>query len=204
MLSGTTKADQSGVAFLNFPSIAGTIHAYSLIVLARLSGISGVGYDSYGTAEENLIVPLVSNFEERKILLAHYWDISNPSLETTAPLNYDVVFLTFTGDSELRPVQILTNGPTMLVNGPGQPFAELQMPSTVGILLVSYQREDESECGITMMPWGLSALAFPIVFGADPSRQDWVAIDIRQVTVGGIAYQATLAVWSLKGYQVIN
>ena len=54
------------------------------------------------------------------------------------------------------------------------------------------------------MPWGMSSLAFPVVFGGDPSKQEWVATDMRQVIVGGIAYQAKLALWSLEGYQVIG
>jgi hypothetical protein len=47
-------------------------------------------------------------------------------------------------------------------------------------------------------------LGFPVLFGGDPSLQEWVATDMRQVTVGGIAYQANIAVWSLEGYQVKN
>jgi hypothetical protein len=54
-----------------------------------------------------------------------------------------------------------------------------------------------------MMPWGVSSLAFPVVFGGDPKSQEWVATDMRQVIVGGITYQVTLALWSLEGYQVV-
>ena len=53
--------------------------------------------------------------------------------------------------------------------------------------------------GIVVMPWGLSSLAFPITFGGDPKNASWVATDIRQVMVNGIAYQAKLSVWSLSG-----
>jgi hypothetical protein len=53
------------------------------------------------------------------------------------------------------------------------------------------------------MPWGLSSLAFPVVFGTEPTGQEWVATDIRTVLVNGIAYQAKLALWSIEGYQVI-
>jgi hypothetical protein len=38
-----------------------------------------------------------------------------------------------------------------------------------------------------------------VVFGGDPTGQEWVATDIRQVTVNGVAYQAKLALWSLGG-----
>jgi hypothetical protein len=50
----------------------------------------------------------------------------------------------------------------------------------------------------------MSSLAFSTTFGGDPSQQEWVVTDMRHVTVGGIAYQAQIAVWSLEGYQVIG
>ena len=50
------------------------------------------------------------------------------------------------------------------------------------------------------MPWGLGSLAFPLTFGGNPAGQEWVTTDIRQVTIGGIAYQAKLELWNLQGY----
>jgi hypothetical protein len=47
-------------------------------------------------------------------------------------------------------------------------------------------------------------MAFPVTFGDNPDHREWVATDIRQVTVGNIAYQAKLALWSLEGYQVVS
>ncbi len=202
MLSGTTQADQAGLAFLNFTSVTGTVYAYSVIVYAHLSGLSGAGYGSYDTVEEDLLVPLVSNFEKGRVLLAHLWDLTNASGH--AALHYNVTFLILTSDSEFRPVQVITTGPPVINNGEGKPYAEVQLPSTPGMLLVPYQRGDEDEYGIMMMPWGVSALACSVVFGGDPSQQEWVATDMRQVTVGGIAYQAKLALWSLEGYQVVG
>jgi len=52
------------------------------------------------------------------------------------------------------------------------------------------------------MPWGLSSLSCPITFGGEPSSQEWVSTDMRQVTVNGVAYQAKLAIWSYHGIQV--
>jgi hypothetical protein len=71
-----------------------------------------------------------------------------------------------------------------------------------GILIITYKSATEG--GVVMMPWGVSSLAFPVVFGGNPSQQEWVATDMRQVTVGGIAYQAKIAVWNLEGYQVVG
>jgi hypothetical protein len=207
MLTGVTQADQAGLAVLDdFSSVTDTVYAYSIIVNARLSGLRGVGYDSYDTMTEPLLVPLIDSFEDGRVLLAHLWDIYEPSGGKTAALHYyNVTFLTLTSDSELRPVEVVTEGPSVINSGTGKPYAEVQLPSTTdGILLVPYQRGDEDEYGVMMMPWGVSALAFPVVFGGDPSLQEWVATDMRQVTVGGMAYQAKLAVWSLEGYQVIG
>ncbi len=50
------------------------------------------------------------------------------------------------------------------------------------------------------MPWGISSMAFPMTFGDDAANKEWVATDIREITVGGIAYQVKLALWSLGGY----
>ena len=73
--------------------------------------------------------------------------------------------------------------------------------STTGILVVVYQSSG-SQGGIVMMPWGVSFMAFPVTFGGNPQGQDWVATDIRQVIIGGVAYQAKLALWSINGYEV--
>jgi len=69
-------------------------------------------------------------------------------------------------------------------------------------LIVTYQ--SNNEYGVVLMPWGISSMAFPISFGSNPFEAEWVATDIRQVIVNGIAYQAKLALWSLEGYQVIG
>jgi hypothetical protein len=71
-----------------------------------------------------------------------------------------------------------------------------------GILVLPYKSINGD--GITLMPWGLSSLAFPVSFGGDPAKQEWVSTDMRQVMVGGIAYQAKMALWSLEGYQVVG
>jgi hypothetical protein len=73
-----------------------------------------------------------------------------------------------------------------------------------GILVITYKTQGANQDGVVLMPWGMSSLAFPMTFGGDPSQQEWVATDMRQVTVGDIAYQAKIAVWSLEGYQVIG
>jgi hypothetical protein len=75
--------------------------------------------------------------------------------------------------------------------------------SNPGILAVAYEK-DQNHSGIVLMPWGVSPLSFPVVFGPQPLSEEWVATDTRLVTVSGVSYQAKLALWSLQGYQVVT
>jgi hypothetical protein len=46
-----------------------------------------------------------------------------------------------------------------------------------------------------------------VAFGENPlgsAINEWVATDVRQVIVNGIAYQAKLGLWSLEGYPVVS
>lgn len=201
-LSGTSQTDSTGLAYLDFPTVTDQKFAYSIIVYASLSGLVGSGYYSHSTiADSAYIVPLIQNFEQGKVLLAHNWDINRPSRGQTAALHYNATFLILTKDFELRSVAI-ANSTGVLNNGEGKPFNQTQIPtSDLGILLVTY-RKSANEYGIAMMPWGVSALGFSITFGGDPSNADWVATEIRQATVNGISYQVKLAVWNTKGRQI--
>jgi hypothetical protein len=199
VLKGTSQTDSAGLASLEFPTIDGSQFAYWIIVYARLSGLIGIGYNSRVTITENkFIVPIIQNFEQGQVLLAHNWDI-NPR-EGSAALHYNATFLVLSETLELTQLQI-TNSTGIVNSGEGQPYRQVQIPAnaTTGILLIAYRKGDEY--GIVMMPWGVSALGFSTVFGGDPSGTDWVATDLRQVTVSEISYQVKVGVWSTKGYQ---
>jgi hypothetical protein len=95
-----------------------------------------------------------------------------------------------------------TGSSSGLLNCPQNAYDSLTLSTnSPGILIVTYSK-NASATGIVVMPWGLSSLAFPVTFGGEPRNSSWVATDIRQVMINGIAYQAKLAVWSLSGYQV--
>jgi hypothetical protein len=200
VLSGDSQTNSSGLASLEFPTIDGSQFAYSFIVYARLSGLVGIGYYSHVTITENkFIVPIIQNFEQGQVLLAHNWDI-NPQGGGSAALHYNATFLVLTESLELNQLQIANS--TGIVNyGEGQPYQQVQIPAnaTTGILLVAFRKGNEY--GIVMMPWGISALGFSVAFGGDPRSTDWVAIELRQVTVNKISYQVKVAVWSTQGYQ---
>ena len=195
--SGTNQTDSAGLAFLEFPTISGSQHAYSIIVYVHLGGLVGVGYASYTSIENNHLIPFVENFEEGKVLLAHSWDIHTFPPPNSA-LHYNATFLLLTEEFELRQIQI--DDSSGKVNyGAGKPYGRVQIPtSEAGILLVSYRRGDEDEYGTVMMPWGLSTLGVSVTFGGDPSGHSFVATELRQVIVNEMAYQVKLAVWSLE------
>jgi hypothetical protein len=52
---------------------------------------------------------------------------------------------------------------------------------------------------VMMMPWGIYSIGTSIIFGGDPSGRDWVATELRQVTVRQISYQMKFAVWREGG-----
>jgi hypothetical protein len=71
-----------------------------------------------------------------------------------------------------------------------------------GFLVAAYCKG--GNYGMVVMPFGIGAIGVSTVFGEDPSNRDWVATDLRQILVGDIAYQAKLALWSIRGDQVIG
>jgi hypothetical protein len=195
--SQTAQTDSIGAAYLDFPNATDPKYAYSIIVYARLSGLTGCGYLSNTTITNGAyIVPLMQNFEQGQVLLAHSWDI-NPLGGDEAPLHYNATFLVLSETLNLTPLQITNSSGTVNYGA----YQQVQIPANAptGILFVAYRKENEY--GIAMMPWGVSALGFSTVFGGDPSGTDWVATDLRQVTVSKISYQVKVGVWSTKGYQ---
>jgi len=199
----TTLTDDKGSALLNFTDVDGEDDSYVLIVYAHLVGLVGVGYHEHVTSDKQYIIPFIDNFEERKVLIAHSYDVHyfGPPV---AELSYNATFVLLTEDFTLREMPL---GPGKIgkVNyGEGKPYGVVTIPTyNPGILIITY-RKSAVECGVVLMPWGISSMAFPVTFGDDPFGKEWVATDTRQVVVNGIAYQAKLALWSLEGYGVIG
>lgn len=203
----TALTGDAGTASLSFPSVDGTSISYILIVYAHMSGLTGVGYYSHAINQKAYVVPFISNFENREVILAHSYDLFGGT--GTAEISYNATFVLLTDDFTLRemPIEngtgkIGTGG--MLNYGEGKPYDKIYIPTyNPGILIVTY-RKSAVETGIVMMPWGLSSLAFPITFGDQLPSIEWIATDTRQVIVYGVAYQAKLALWSLSSPQVVG
>jgi hypothetical protein len=200
---GSAYTDEKGTAFLQFPQITQDDTSYALIVYAYSSNLIGMSYHQRVTEDHQYAIPLIDDFGTRTVLIAHSYDVHyfGPPV---AEISYNATFVLLTEDFTLRemPIENSTGKIGKVNYGEGKPYGTLTIPTeNPGILIITY-RKSANEGGIILMPWGLSTMAFEITFGADMFGKEWVATDIRQVTVSGMAYQAKLAVWSLEGYQV--
>jgi len=199
----TEYTDDEGVATVVFPEVTNSNLSYGFVAYAHLSGLVGVGYHERVTSEKQYVIPFVDSISDGRILIAHSYDIHYDESQHPAEIKYNASFVFFAEDFTLREMP-LVNSAGHVNYGDGSPYEVVNIPpDTPGILIITYKKS-ANEGGVVMMPWGLSSLAFSTVFGGDPTKQEWVATDMRQVTVGGIAYQAKIAVWNLEGYQVVG
>lgn len=201
---GTTLVDNEGEALLSFSDFDGSSESYVLIAYAYLGGLMGVGCHEHVNYKENYVVPFISDFDTGQVLLAHSWDVHRG--DNPAEITYNATFVMLTEDFELREMPLGAGKIGKLNYGQNPQHAYKNVTISThnpGILVITY-RKSAQECGVVLMPWGISSLAFPVVFGDTPFNKEWVATDIRQVIVNNIAYQATLALWSYEGYQVIG
>jgi hypothetical protein len=201
---GSAHTDEQGLAYLEFEDVTDDSVSYALIVYAHLSGLTGMGYHQRVTSDKQYIIPLIDDFNARRVLLAHSYDVHYFG-PPEAELTYNATFVLLAEDFTLRelPIENSTGkiGKVNYGNGPF-PYGNVTIPTTnPGILVVTY-RKSATEGGVILMPWGMSSMAFTVTFGANMLGKEWVATDIRQVLVDNVAYQATLALWSLQGYQV--
>ncbi|MEM3596856.1 MAG: hypothetical protein QXJ53_01815 [Candidatus Bathyarchaeia archaeon] len=204
---GSAVTDAKGSASLSFPTVDETKESYVLIVYVRHCGLIGTGYYEHVLYKENYVVPFISNFGNGsgEVLLAHSWDVHGG--DNPAAITYNATFVLLTEDFALREIP-LGAGRVGLLNYGNDPhtYERITIPTyNPGILVVTYRKSaNPKDSGVVLMPWGLSALSFPVVFGEDSSGKEWVVTDIRQVMVSNIAYQAKLELWSLGGFQVVG
>ena len=199
---GIEYTDGQGSATLVFNEVTDAELSYAFIAYAHLGGLVGVGYRERVSSEHQYVIPFVDNLSEGRVLIAHSYDVQDFG-PPVAEIKYNASFVFLSEDFTLREMP-LENSVGHVNYGDGSPYEVVNIPTdNPGFLIITYKKS-ANEGGIVMMPWGVSSLAFPVTFGGDPSKQEWVATDMRQVTVGGIAYQAQIAVWNLEGYRVIG
>jgi hypothetical protein len=199
-VTGTGFTDQQGSLNLVFDDITDADTSYAFIAYARLAGLTGVGYRERVFSETEYVLPLIDSMDEARVLIAHSYDL-DLFPHSASEIKYNASFVILSDDFHLRSIALEKNC-SHVTYGDGKPYEVINIPTdNPGILLITYKK-DNNNGGIIMMPWGISSLSFPVTFGGDPQMHEWVATDIRQVMVGNIAYQAKIAIWSLKGYQV--
>ncbi|MEM0058332.1 MAG: hypothetical protein QXG58_00330 [Candidatus Bathyarchaeia archaeon] len=204
---GTAHTNTAGSAILSFSTINENQDSYVLIAYVHQGGLIGTGCYEHVLNKENYVVPFLYDLgsEGGKVLLAHSWDVHGG--DHPAAVTYNATFVILTEDFTLREMP-LGAGRVGLLNYGNDPhtYEIITIPTyNPGILVVTYRKSaNPKDSGVVLMPWGISSLAFPVIFGEDLSNKTWVATDIRQVLVGNVAYQAKLALWSLEGYQVIG
>jgi len=200
---GKTYTDEKGTAFLQFPAVTDPDTSYALIIYAHLSGLIGMGFHQRVSSDTQYAIPLIEDFDSRKVIIAHSYDVHyfGPPV---AEISYNATFVLLAQDFTIRemPIENSTGKIGKVNYGNGQPYGEVTIPTdNPGILIISY-RKSANEGGIILMPWGIGAMAFEVSFGDYTKGRDWVATDIREVTVNNVAYQASLALWDLQGYEV--
>jgi hypothetical protein len=205
VISGTNRTDLAGRTSVTFPGVDGETQTYTFLIYAYLGGLKGMGYYvNVPSGSAKSVVPIVESYTNRTICLAHSDSVGAPPQNPQySQLSYNATFVLLSEDYSLRPIQLTENATgNVTYNQPGQSdFASLAVPNNFGVLIVTYKNAAAGQYGIVLMPWGLSSLSYTATLGGNPEGQEWVATDIRQVTIGGIAYQAKIAVWSVQGVQ---
>jgi hypothetical protein len=204
VVKGASITDGAGLAELVFPQITSESQSYALIIYSKLDGLKGMGYYvNNPPALTKTVIPLIDSFQNRTILLTHSDSIGQPSQPPGySELSYNASFVILTEDYTLRQIQLGQQsavGNLSYGSGSGLDYTSITVPNDDGILIITC-KSNSGQYGVVLMPWGLGSLAFPLKFGSNPAGQDWVTTDIRQVTVGSIAYQAQLGLWNLQGY----
>ena len=204
IISGSTTTDEVGSAQVTFSGVNDP-QSYAFIAYTYLYGLKGMGY--YVHVPQSLtksVVPLVDSFEDRTVLLAHSDSVGEPTQPYEySQLNYSASFAILTDEYTLRQVSLdLASSTGKITYGSGTlpDYASIIVPDNDGILIVTY-KDTSGQSGVVLMPWGLGSMAFPVTFGGNSTGQEWVTTDIREVTIGGFAYQAQLALWNLQGTQ---
>lgn len=196
--------DDAGLYSVTFSGV-GSKDSYAFIVYAHVGGLVGMGFHQRTNDNEEYVVPFIESFDEGKVLLAHSYNV-HEDVHPESAVFYNATYVVLTEDFTLRNMPVSTDSNKVVYgHGSQHTFGNLTIgTSTPGILVVTYKTQGANRDGVVLMPWGVSSLAFPVVFGLEPSQQEWVATDMRLVTVDGLAYQAKLALWSLEGYQVMG
>jgi hypothetical protein len=198
--SGVEQTNSSGSADIVFSEITDHEPVYSFTVYVSLGGVNGVGYyTSNSIADDTFVVPLVEDYDLGKLILAHSFSFLPGHEHEHAEFKFNATFFILTSDFQLQEVDLNCSG--HLTYGEGFDFVRTQIPpSEVGILVISYM-VNPNLIGTVIVPWGVGALGVSVSFDGDigSGGYDFVATEVRQVTIDNISYQVKVSAWSLNG-----
>ena len=200
--SGVNQTDSSGSAVIEFEDVDESGDAYSFIVYVSIGGVTGTGYYTHNTIgdENQLVIPFIQDYDQGTVIIAHSWDVNGAGSPPVPEVKYNATFFALTSDFQLQEIEI-ENNTGHLLYGEGNPYFTTQLPvSEVGLMIISYKR-DANRMGTVILPWGVGTLGVSAYFdeGFGSSGYDFVATELRQVTVDGVSYQVKVSAWSLSG-----
>ena len=197
--SGVSQTDSSGSALMDFEDLDdGEDEAYHFMVYARLSGLNGIGYYSQDDLDgyPQFVVPLIYDYDEGIIMIAHSWGVHEYTETPVPDISYNATFYALTSDFQMQQIEIENS--TANLNYGSKDYETTQIPaSEVGILFISYRWGNR--LGSVVMPWGIGSLGVSASFSSssDPSGYDFVATELRQVTINDISYHVKVSAWKL-------
>lgn len=201
LLTNTAETDVTGSALMTFPTVDATEDNYSIVAQVNLSGLNGISFYSNMIETDSLLVPVITIYEEGEVMLVHLFDITEAENPPADALFYNMTYYVRTWNFGFRPIEIENSTGKVELGHSGEDF--LTIPTSApGILVITWSGVISGEGRVyrtVMMPWGMGAFGMqdPITFGGDPSGHEWVATELRQVTVNQISYQVKLAAWKL-------
>lgn len=171
---------------------------YVFFAYAHIGGLTGVGFYTPDFSGSPHLVPFVESLSNDEVLLAHSSDVPYTA-SSSEELNYTSAFVKLSNEN----FELQNNATGEVWSGADHDPQVINVPNYAGVLVVAYRNVSGSG-GVAVMPWGVGSLAFQVTFGGRLAEQEWVATDMRQVLVSGVAYQAKLSLWSLQGVQVVG
>jgi hypothetical protein len=204
---GVNTTDAYGSLLLEYEDVDEVGDAYNFMVYVNLSGLTGVGYYSQDDIGDNheFIVPLIANYDTGTVILAHSWGVHEYSDVPVPAVDFNATFFVLTQDFQLQQVEIenSTSDETTKLNygggGGDKLYVTTSLPtSEVGLLVVTYKWN--TYLGSVVLPWGLGSLGVHASFGSElgSGGSDFVATELRQVTIDDVSYQVKVSVWKLN------
>jgi hypothetical protein len=195
---GEDATDASGSILLHYNTIDDIDDAYHFMVYVNLNGLTGVGYYSqdYLGDYPQYVVPLISDYDEGRVVIAHSWGVHEYTETPVPAVRYNATFFVLTSDFQLQEYELENS--TDLLNYGSKNFVTTQIPtSEVGIMFISY--EWNNYVGSVVLPWGIGTLGVSAPYGGEFGSEgyNFVATELRQVTIDGISYQVKVSVWKL-------